>query len=79
MVGGCRRAAWKVLTLEPEKGFGVNGLAPGQFSAPQDLASLPDGAVVVNAARGDVVQWLDGTDGSAPACAALTQWLRGGG
>ena len=31
------------------------------------------------AARGDVVQWLDGTDGSAPACAALTQWLRGGG
>uniref|UniRef100_A0A6U8J1T4 Fe2OG dioxygenase domain-containing protein n=1 Tax=Emiliania huxleyi TaxID=2903 RepID=A0A6U8J1T4_EMIHU len=29
------------------------------------------------AARGDVVQWLDGTDGSAPACAALTQWLRG--
>ena len=27
--------------------------------------------------RGDVVRWLDGTDGRAPACAALTQWLRG--
>ena len=27
--------------------------------------------------RGDVIRWLDGTDGRAPACAALTQWLRG--
>ncbi len=27
--------------------------------------------------RGDVVRWMDGTDGRAPACAALAQWLRG--
>ena len=27
--------------------------------------------------RGDVIRWLDGTDARAPACAALSQWLRG--
>jgi len=27
--------------------------------------------------RGDVVRWIDGTERHAPACAALTQWLRG--
>ena len=28
-------------------------------------------------ARGDVVRWIDGSDGRYPACSALAQWLRG--
>ena len=61
-----RRAVWTVLEAEPEKSFGGEGSAPGQFHCPMGVASLPEGAVCVADSMNHRLQIFSKEQGAAP-------------